>query len=709
MTQLPSDPIYERLQNLRVCLAAHVRLSPQTYRGERWYVLADEARSRFMRIDSRAYSAIGRFNGRTTLNDVLNLVQRTDSSFSDQEMAGLVLQLANFDALRDPLPDDVRALTDNGKSALGKNLINPLALRFRLLDPDQFLDIAMPWVQPLFSRPAALFWILSLLVAAFMGVTQLNTLAAAINSSLLAPSNLALGLVIFAVMKVLHEFAHAFAVKRWGGEVHEMGISFLVLMPIPYVDASASWVFRNKYRRALVGAVGIFVELWIAAVALIVFFVVEPGMVRSAALTAFLVGGVSTLFINGNPLLRFDGYYVLQDLAELPNLSSRASRYIVYLMKRYLLGIDSAQSPVTATGERKWLLGYGISAAIYRLFILVGIGLFLASKYLAVGVVLVTWVVGLQIVLPLCRAGWFIIRDKQISGRRSSVIARAIALPAIVIALLAYVPVNRTTSVEGVVWLPEQAQLYAKSTGTIDKVLVTEGQHIDVGTPILQLVNADLEPRKRVLEARLGELDVRHQTNLFGNRSAADVTKEERKSVVAQLNMINEKISALTVKSQHAGKVAFDYHRIVEGNHINLGDLIAYTIVPSDYIVRSVVRQRDIGRVRGGVNKIEVLLAENLGRRLPATILRETPSGDTQLPSRALARAGGGTIDTDPGDRASLQSSRQVFNIDLALEHQTLAGGLGGRAHVRFTHSPEPLLSQWHERLRQLLLRHLSV
>ncbi len=709
MTQATTDPLFERLQDLRICLAGHMRLFPQTYRGERWYVLADEARGRFMRFDSRAYAAIGRFNGRIALIDVLDLVQRSDPAFSDQELASVVLQLANFNALRDALPDDVRALTDNGGSALRKNLINPLALRFRLLDPDQFLDVAMPWVQPLFSRPAALFWLFSLLVAAFMGVTQFNTLSTAINASLLAPSNLVLGLIVFAVMKVFHEFAHAFAVKRWGGEVHEMGISLLVLMPIPYVDASASWAFRNKYRRALVGAVGIIVELWIAAIALIIFFAVEPGMVRSVALSAFLVGGLSTLFINGNPLLRFDGYYVLQDVAELPNLSSRASRYLLYLLQRYLLGMESAHSPVTATGERKWLLGYGIGAAIYRLFILVGIGLFLASKYLAVGVVLITWVVGLQIVLPLGRAIWFVLREKELSGRRPLAIARAAALPVFVIALLAYCPVQNTTITQGIVWLPDQAQLYARSEGIIDDILVTEGQVVTAGTPILKLINADLAPQKTVLEARLNELDVRHHTAQFAHRAAADVTKEERKSIAAQLQLVNEKIAALTIKSERAGAVALSYNRTNIGNYINQGDLVAYTIEPSDYIVRSVVPQRDIGRVRSGVTNIEVRLAEKLDHTLTATIVRETPSGHTQLPSRALARAGGGVIDTDPGDRTSLKSATQVFNIDLALPHQTVTQGLGGRAHVRYTHTPSPLLSQWHDRLRQLLLRHLAV
>ncbi|NNF15275.1 MAG: peptidase M50, partial [Gammaproteobacteria bacterium] len=280
MHKPPTDPLFERLQDLRPQLAAHIRLLPQDYRGERWFVLADEAQGRYMRFNTRAYAALGRFNGSSKLSDLFVLINANEHTLTQQELAGLVLQLDNLNALHEALPEDVQAMTGNaGKTSRGQNF-NPLAMRFRLFDPDQFLEVAMPWVQPLFSKTAAAFWCVTVVFAALLGITHVTEIEAALNSSLLAPENLLLGWLVFTVMKVIHEFAHAFSVKLWGGEVHEMGISLLVLMPVPYVDASASSAFRDKYRRALVGAIGIIVELWVAALALIVFIGVEPGLVR---------------------------------------------------------------------------------------------------------------------------------------------------------------------------------------------------------------------------------------------------------------------------------------------------------------------------------------------------------------------------------------------------------------------------------------------
>ena len=171
------------------------------------------------------------------------------------------------------------------------------------------------------------------------------------------------------MVKVVHEFAHAYAVKLWGGEVHEMGIMLLVLMPLPYVDATSASAFRLKRRRMLVGAAGVLIEIFVAAVAMLVWVNVEPGAVRAISYNVMLVAGVSTLLFNGNPLLRYDAYYVLSDYLEIPNFGTRSTRYLSYLLQRYLLGIKDASFPPASAGEKRWLLFYAVASSIYRVFI----------------------------------------------------------------------------------------------------------------------------------------------------------------------------------------------------------------------------------------------------------------------------------------------------------------------------------------------------
>src|SRR5260370_20248483 len=147
----------------------------------------------------------------------------------------------------------------------------------------------------------------------------------------------------------------------------------LVFLPVPYVDASSSAAFPEKWRRALVGAAGIIVELVLASLALFVWLDVEEGLLRAFTYNVMLIGGVSTILFNGNPLLRFDGYYVLADLLEIPNLADRAKRFINYLIIRNLFGVKGASSPATSPGEPFWFILYGVSAFFYR------VGIVLAS------------------------------------------------------------------------------------------------------------------------------------------------------------------------------------------------------------------------------------------------------------------------------------------------------------------------------------------
>src|SRR5262249_37075249 len=152
--------------------------------------------------------------------------------------------------------------------------------------------------------------------------------------------------------KALHELGHGYATKSCGGEVHEMGIMFLVFLPLPYVDASAAAGFRGKWRRASVGAAGMMVEIFVAALALFVWLAVEPGPVRALAFSVMITAGVTTILFNGNPLLRYDGYYILADLLEIPNLAIRGARYWGHLINRYVFGTEGTADFASTLGER---------------------------------------------------------------------------------------------------------------------------------------------------------------------------------------------------------------------------------------------------------------------------------------------------------------------------------------------------------------------
>jgi putative peptide zinc metalloprotease protein len=185
---------------------------------------------------------------------------------------------------------------------------------------------------------------------------------------------------------------------------------FLVFLPVPYVDASSSASFRDKWQRALVGAAGIIVELILAAFALFVWLNAEEGIVRAFAFNVMLIGGISTVLFNGNPLLRFDGYYVLSDLLEIPNLGDRSKRYISHLLIRHVFGVKDAVSPATVPSERFWFIVFGISSFVYRMFIVSVIILVVAAKFFVIGVLLAIWSSIMMLGIPMAKSVWFLLQ-----------------------------------------------------------------------------------------------------------------------------------------------------------------------------------------------------------------------------------------------------------------------------------------------------------
>src|SRR5262249_25831426 len=193
---------------------------------------------------------------------------------------------------------------------------------------------------------------------------------------LLSTEGLFIIALTFPVVKAMHELGHAFSLRAFGGEVHQIGLMFIAFFPVPYVDASAAAMLPSKAQRILVGAAGMMVELVLAALALYIWLISEPGIVRAVAYDVIVIAGVSTLIVNGNPLLRFDGYFILSDLIEIPNLAQRSSRFWGRLIMRWLFGLRSPDIDQGSPAERAWYAVYGPAAFAYRMFILISLSLF---------------------------------------------------------------------------------------------------------------------------------------------------------------------------------------------------------------------------------------------------------------------------------------------------------------------------------------------
>ena len=706
-----------RVSALKPQIRSHARFHRHHYRGELWYVLQDPSSGRCHRLTPSAYQIVGLMNGERTAEEIWQLVtDRLGDDGPTQDEAIRLLGLLHFaDVLRcDAPPDTVELFQRRQRRSDGewwRRITNPLSVKIPLFDPDAFLERWLYLVKPLLTWPAAIAWCVLIASAAGVAATRWTELTQGSSAELLDPRSLLLLWIAYPIVKAIHELGHAFTAKRWGGEVHEMGIMFLVLMPVPYVDASCASVYPDKWRRASVGAAGILVELALAALALLVWASVEPGVVRSLAYKVVWIGGVSALLFNGNPLLRFDGYYVLSDLIEIPNLAARSRQHLEGLTLRHIFGLDKVRDPVTAPGEGGWFVGYGIAAFVYRLFVFVGIAIFVAGKFFIVGVLLALSALVMQIVVPLLRQINFVFTSPRLDEHRPRALAMTggIVLAAAVLSLL--VPLPSRTRAEGVVWPPEGAEVRAQAGGFVLRVLAPPDSVVEPGTPLVLTRDRSLEAHVAVLEAQLRELEARHHAERSRglDRVQAGITAGEIKTTKASLADAKQRIGEVVVRSPAHGVFVVSQPSDLAGRFVQHGELIGYVLGESIDTVRVVVPQADAALVRDRTENVEVRLSSDIGRVLRAELRREVPGATNRLPSRALGSSGGGRFAVDPADPEGVQTLEPVFQLELKLSESPSIRQIGGRVYVRLDHGMEPLAAQAYRGVRRLFLRQLGV
>ncbi len=708
MEELFSQSWY-RVVNLKPRLRSHAQIHRHVYRGQDWYVLQDHSTGRFTRFAPAAYFFVGLMNGRRTMGEIWEAAGRQlgDAMPTQDEVIGLLSQLHQTDVLQGDLPPDMGEMRERQQRVRSSRIWgmfkSPMSMRFPLLDPDRFLNATLPLMRPLFGWFGLVLWLLVVGWALTQVISHWGDLTSNLADRVLSLENLTLLWLVYPVVKVVHEFAHAYAVKLWGGEVHEMGIMLLVLMPIPYVDATSASAFRLKRRRMLVGAAGVLSELFLAALAMLLWVNVEPGALRALCYNVMLVAGVSTLLFNGNPLLRFDAYYVLSDYLEIPNLGTRSNRYLGYLLQRYLLGIKDANFPPASVGEKCWFFSYALAAFIYRMYISFRIVLFVAGKFFLIGVILALWSISNMLVTPMIRSWKTFFQDNRMRKKRGRILGTVAAGVCLILLLVAFVPVPLFTMAEGVVWVPEQVRVYSGADGFVSAVMAEPQQPVRLGDELIECVNPELSLRVQVLEAQLIEYQIRHRVSVTENRTEAEILQEEIRRVEKELARERERLAALVVRSPGNGRFLLPDAQNLPGRFVRRGTPLGYVVEPDQLRVRVVVPQADIDRVRSGTLRIEARLAHEIDRVLSAQVVRAVPAASAELPSMALSLEGGGQIALDPRQSDTPQAFEKLFQFEMVLSGLE-SDRIGERVLVRFVHTPEPLVKRWYRVARRLLL-----
>ena len=705
-----------RVAKLRPRLRRQVTIHRHRYRGQAWYVLHDRVSNKTHRVTPEVYLFVGRMDGKTTVDTLWAQVAEElgEHAPSQDEIVTLLAQFHANDLILTGTSPDAEELferyTKQSRQLWKQNITNPVSFRVPLWDPDRFLARTLPLVRPLIGPFGALLSLAIILAALIVAGTRWNELTQNASDQILAASNLMIMAACYPFVKALHELGHGYVAKAYGAEVREMGIMFLVFFPVPYVDASGATAFKSKWRRAAVSAAGIWVEAFIASLALFIWSAVEPGTVRAVAYSVILIAGFSTIVVNGNPLLRFDGYYVMADVLELPNLGQRANRYLAHLVERYLFRILPKPNFNATASERAIFLAYAPAAFVYRLVIMVGIGLLIASQLFIFGILFAIWSFFNVAIKPIVKGYWYVFTNPRLRRRRTRAVSFATGGALAVALLLFLLPVPFTTISEGVVWLPERAHVRAGSSGFVERLEIAPRSRVAVGTRLLQLTDPIMDARIAALRARVRELDVQLAADKVTDIAKAQITRVERDEEVDRLAEEERKLQSMNIIAGMDGVfVPVVPAEDLPGRFTKEGDLIGYVVPDEATTARVAVTQADIDLVRARLSSIRLLSVGSRAEEVSTRLMREVPAGQYVLPTKALGQAGGGNVPVDPRDPDGVKALRRVFQFDLDLPEATRTSKFGSRVYVKFDHGWEPAGWQAYRRVRQLFLEWFDV
>ncbi len=688
---------WHRIARLKPRLAPQASVCRQHLRGETWYVLADDASHRSVRLNRAAYRAAARLDGTRSAQQLWDLLQaiETDPPTQD-ELVELLARLREAGLVQFDRPADFAALLphlDAVARPRGRNSL--LAWRLPLGNPAPLLARLRPLQQVLFTTPAAWLWVAAVLVLVALALTHWGALWAHGALWLATPRYALLAAALYVPIKLVHELAHALAVRRFGGAVHEAGVTLMLGLPVPYVDASAAARFAQRRQRLLVGAAGVMAELALAAAALPLWLWLDDGLARDAAFVTLVIAGVSTLLFNGNPLQRFDAYYILVDLFDLPNLGSRSRQWWHEQLRRHLLRLHDAEPMPLARGERAWLALYAPLSWAYLLAIVAVAVFWLGSISFALGLVAAVALGWQLLAMPALELARQLHRAARGQSRSWLRLQRGTVAAAALAAVALAVPLPRATVAQGVVWPADQAQLRAEADGFVQRVLRGHDEPVGAGEVVIELANPRLDADHARQGARVAALESELYQTLPGDSARAGNVRAELDAALAELARLDEERAGLLLRAQVAGRVALPNGDDLHGRFVKRGSLLGQVLTGEPPRVRVALPEDEAAGLAPRVQAVSLRLADARAQRHEAAWIGDSVGASRRLPSAALASTHGGSIAVDPKDPEGLRPLQPVVLLDVRVAGEASAGDrIGTRAWVRFDEGYSPLAAQ---------------
>lgn len=626
-------------------LRPEVRFTCQRLRNEAVYVAEDLISRQYVQMGLPEYRFIRCLDGTRTPSEALAHSARIHgiTALTSQDASGLLKWLLDHQFLE---------LTSTGQAIRrdqhGTNHQPPLSWLSRIVfpkiplgNPQEFLTRLSPWLGWTLSAPASLGWLILLLSAGWTLTGHWQVFAGAAAQAVL-PANWFFLFLVYVGLKVIHEIWHGLATVRHGGTVPEWGIQlFALVTPLSYVDASSSWRFPSKRARMQVAFAGIYIELALAAVSVFVWAHTSSAFLGTLAWNTIFAASTITLLFNANPLMRFDGYFLVSEIAGVPNLATRGRQAAHWFCRRLLLG-DSRPFPDQAGLRPVFVTVYGIMALAWQIIVMIGILALVAGLFRGIGLVLAALMLG-GILMGLLKGLANLFRRGGIRPGR--------ALPRLVLTLvllgsaLTLVKVHPGAKAVAVASHPEKAIVRVESPGLVREVNCAEGDRVFAGQILLRLENQELETQLERLR-----LDVRmssQRVRLYLREKQLAAQQAEKKlfdGLVEKERILSQQVAALEVRAPRDGIIHGDSLADFPGRFLHAGDRVLMVIPPGppEFLI-SASQEAAETLLRFPDSEVTVRLRGRPGE-WHAHLHRVETRATTALPHPALASTAGGPL-----------------------------------------------------------------
>ncbi|WP_374343908.1 HlyD family efflux transporter periplasmic adaptor subunit [Azonexus sp.] len=638
--------------------------------GQPSWTLHDPSRNRFFSLDWATLEILRRWS----LDDPEGIVADIESATTLQLDVSDVERVARFlvdNQLVQPAgPDSARRLADRLTLLRGGRLKwllhHYLFFRVPLVRPDAWLNRWQGLAGLFYTRGFAILSGLALVAGLTQVVRHWERFAASLVDTFNWEGLAAYGTALFAV-KLLHELGHAFTAKRFGCRIPSMGVAFLVLWPMAYTDTNEAWRLTDRWQRLKVASAGIVTELVVAAWATLAWALLPDGALRSAAFVLATTSWVATLAINASPFMRFDGYFILSDWLELPNLHERSFALARWKLREWLFDLREDKPEHFPPGRERLLIAFAWATWLYRLVVFLGIAVLVYHFFIKLlGIFLflveIVWFIALPIrhELDAWRQRWPAIRQTRRSRISAGILAAFLALTVL--------PWPSRISASGLLRPAEQWPVFVLSAGQVLRLPQGEGSRLAAGSEILAVGAPEIEARRAAAAARVERLRWQAASAGFDEdaRKRLQSSQEELATAEAELAGLDEELARHAPRAPFAGTLRDLDPDLRVGQWVGKQEKLALLVGDAGWIVDAYLDEEALKRVAPGDRGIFVADG-GVGPVLPVVVGNIDADASRVLVQRQLAAPAGGNVLVR--DRKGQRIPEQaVYRISLVVE-----------------------------------------